>query len=80
MGAVGLDEEAVAGVSKTNARRLRSRKHFGNASSHFLVATAAAKRNQSRNRVTVSSSIRIIKRSPNRREKHGRSVNLSQSK
>jgi len=38
MGAVGLDEGAVADVFKINANvsRLRSRKHFGNASPHFL--------------------------------------------
>ena len=40
MGAVGLDNGAAAGVSKSNARLL-PRKHSGNVSPHFLEETAA---------------------------------------
>src|SRR5437879_3705850 len=73
MGAVGLDEGAAAGVSKSSARRLPNKKHSGNASSHFL-GTAGPPANQRRNRATVSSSNR------NTSASRDRSVNLSQSK
>src|ERR1700737_4734815 len=76
MGAVGLDDGAGADVSKSNARRLRRRKHFGNASPHFLEETAGAKGNQRRNRVTASRNDSNNSAISNR----GRSVNLSRSK
>jgi hypothetical protein len=77
MGAVALDDRAGAGVPKSNARKLRSRKHFGNASSHFLEETTVAKENRLRNRVTANNSI-SNNRSNN--ANRGRSVNLNQSK
>jgi hypothetical protein len=79
MGAVALDVGAGAGVSKTNAnaRKLRNRKHFGNASSHFLEATAA-KENRLRNRVTVSNN--SISRNNSNRANHGRNASLNRSK
>jgi|GEM_PF-2775692 len=77
MGAGALDDRAGAGVPKSNARKLRSRKHFGNASSHFSGETVAAKENPLSNRGTGSSS---ISRSTNSNNSPGRSVNLSRSK
>src|SRR5438874_6369621 len=84
MGAAGLDDEAAVGVSKSNARRLRSRKHFGNASPHFLEETAAAKENQQRNRATAScnsdiSSANKANHANSASASRGRSVNLKQS-
>jgi hypothetical protein len=76
MGAVDLDEGAVAGVFKSNARRLRSKKHSGNASPHFLE-TAAPRENQQRSRATVNSSSR---NSSGRKSNRGRRVNPNQSK
>src|SRR6266480_1277212 len=76
MGAVGLDEGAVAGVFKSNARRLRSKKHSGNESSHFLE-TAATHGNQPHNRATVSSNSSITS---DRRSNRGQRVNLKQLK
>jgi hypothetical protein len=74
MGAVDLDEEAVAGVFKiSSARRLRSRKHFGNASSHSLEETTAAKDDRLRNRVTASNN-------RSNSGNHGHSASLSRSK
>jgi hypothetical protein len=76
VGEVGLDEGAVAGVFKNNARQLRSKKHSGNESSHFLEM-AATPENQSHNRATVSSNNRSTS---GRRSNRDRRVNLNQSK
>src|SRR5260370_42246242 len=76
MGAVGLDEEAAAGVFKSSARRLRSKKHSGNESSHFLEM-AATHENQPHNHATASSN----NNSPScRRSNRGHRVNPNQSK
>jgi hypothetical protein len=79
MDVVALDEGAGAGGSKTNAnaRKLRSRRHFGNASSHFSQATTAAKESRLRNRVTANSNISHSNRYNANR---GRSASLSRSK
>ena len=79
MGAVGLDGGADADVFKinANARKLRSRKHFGNASSHFLEATAA-KRNEHHKVLTASKNIGYTNN--NVSASHGHNANPSQSK
>jgi len=76
MGAAGLDEGAVAGVSKINARQLQNRKHSGNASSHFLEMVAKHE-DQPHNRATASNNNSSISA---RRSNRGRRVNLKQSK
>src|SRR5438445_13304567 len=76
MGVVGLDEGAAAGVSKSNARLHRSKKHSGNESSHFLE-TATTHENQRHNhRATVSSHSSTSGRRSNR----GQRVYLNESK
>src|SRR5436853_7664172 len=76
MGVVGLDEGAAAGVSKSNARLHRSKKHSGNEAAHFLQ-TAATHENQRHNhRATVSSN----RSTSGRRRKRGQRVNLNQAK
>src|SRR5690348_6041770 len=82
LGAVALDEGAGAVAFKinANAHRLQNRKHFGNASSHFSGATAAAKGNRLGNRVTASNSITNTRPSNRSRANSARSANLSRSK
>jgi hypothetical protein len=79
MDAAGLDVGADADAFKisANVSTLRSnKKHFGNASSHFSVATAAAKENQLRNRVTANINNNDRKSRANSAS-HGRNANLS---
>src|ERR1700739_2855854 len=76
MGAVGLDNGAAAGVSKSNARLL-PRKHSGNVSPHFLEETAADNANQRHNRATASNSSNS---SSSHHSNRGRRENLNQSK
>ncbi len=82
MGAVALDEGADAVVFKinANARKLRSRKHFGNASSRFSVGTTAAKRSRRRNRVTVNSNLNLNASRNSANANRGRSGNRNRSK
>ena len=85
MGAAGLDVGAGADVFKINANvsKLRNRKHFGNASPHFLEETAEAKTSRQRNRVTANNHNSIInhaRTSRGNRASRGRSANRNPSK